>query len=106
LEDKNNNPEIDLLIVKFEDLLSNPKETLQQICNHVDLTFNNDLLPKAEHSIPFGSRYDERWYPLIPEINKKYIGKISNSDIDTIQNICGDVAEKLGYYDTEMRNNN
>ena len=106
LEDKENNPEIDLLIVKFEDLLSNPEETLQKICDHVDLIFNDDLLPKAEHSIPFGSRYDERWYPLIPEINKKYIGKISNKDIDIIQNICGDVAEKLGYNDTEMRNNN
>jgi len=103
LEDINNNPNISLLIVKFEDLLRAPEENLRKICNHVNLEYNDDMLPKAEHIIPFGSRYNERWYPLIPEINKKYIGKISNEDIDIIQGICGNVAEKLGYSDREMR---
>ncbi len=103
LEDINNNPDIGLLIVKFEDLLRAPEENLRKICNHVNLEYNDDMLPKAEHTIPFGSRIRERWYPLMPEINKKYIGKISNKDIDIIQDICGDVAEKLGYSDREMR---
>ena len=103
LEDKKNNPKINLLIVKFEDLLSRPEENLRKICDHVDLEYNDDMLPKPEHTIPFGSRIRERWYPLIPEINKKYIGKISNHDIDIIENICGDVAEPLGYSADKMR---
>ena len=106
LEDKKNNPKIDLLIIKFEDLLKNPEENLRRICDHVDLEYNDDMLPKAEHTIPFGSRIRERWYPLMPEINKKYIGNISNNDIDIIQSVCGDVAEKLGYSDNEMREKN
>ena len=103
LEDKNNNPKIDLLVIQFEELLKEPEKILRQICDHVELDYNDDMLPKAEHTIPFGTRFNERWYPLMPEINKKYIGNISSKDIDIIKNICGDVAEKLGYSDTEMR---
>jgi hypothetical protein len=61
------------------------------------------MLPKPEHTVSFGSRITGRWYPLKPDINKKYIGNISNEDIDIIHAICGETAEKLGYYDTEMR---
>ena len=103
LEDKKNNPEIDILIVRFEDLLRDPEENLRKICKHIDLKFNEDMLPRPEHTVSFGSRIIGRWYPLMPDINKKYIGKISNHDIDIIHAICGNVAEKLGYHDTEMR---
>lgn len=103
LEDKRNNPDIDILIVRFEDLLQNPEKNLRKICNHVELEFHEDMLPKPEHTVSFGSRYPGRWYPIMPNINKKYIGNISNKDIDIIRDICGDVAERLGYSDTEMR---
>lgn len=106
LEDKKNNPKIDLLIIQFEELLSNPEEKIREICTHIGLKYNDDLLPKAEDIIPFGSSRKARWYPLKPEINKKYIGKISNKDIDIIKSICGNIAEKLGYSDINMRKNN
>jgi len=106
LEDKKNNPEIDLLTIQFEELLKKPEKVLRQICAHIELDYNDDMLPKAEHTIPFGTRYNERWYPLMPEINKKYIGNISKQDINIIKSICGDVAEKLGYSDNEMKKNN
>jgi len=103
LEDKKNNPEIDILIIRFEDLLQDPEANLRKICKHVELEFDEDMLPKPEHTVSFGSRITGRWYPLMPDINKKYIGNISNEDIDIIHAICGDTAEKLGYFATEMR---
>ncbi len=106
LEDKKNNPDIDILIMKFEDLLSEPEKNLRKVCAHIELEYSDDMLPKAEHTIPFGTRIRSRWYPLVPDINKKYIGKISNKDINIIQSICGDMAEKLGYRAEEMREKN
>lgn len=103
LEDKKKNPDIDVLIVRFEDLLEKPEENLRKICKHVELEFNEDMLPKPEHKVSFGSRITGRWYPLKPNINQKYIGNISNEDIDIIYEICGDLAEQLGYIDSEMR---
>ncbi|MBC7232378.1 MAG: sulfotransferase [Chloroflexi bacterium] len=63
LEDR----EEDMLVVRFEDLLQEPGKTLRQICEHVELEFDEDMLPAAHHKIPFGSRFRDRWYPLDPK---------------------------------------
>jgi len=54
----------DMLLVRFEDLLREPKRFLRQICEHVELEFYEDMLPAPHHKIPFGSRFRDRWYPL------------------------------------------
>jgi len=54
----------DMLVVRFEDLLQQPKRVLRQICEHVELEFYEDMLPAPHHRIPFGSRFQDRWYPL------------------------------------------
>jgi len=51
-------------MVWFEELLQESEKTLQQICEHVELEFLEDMLPAAQHKILFGSRFRDRWYPL------------------------------------------
>ncbi|OPX40855.1 MAG: hypothetical protein B1H13_05220 [Desulfobacteraceae bacterium 4484_190.3] len=54
----------DMLGVCFEDLLQEPEKTLRQLCEHVELEFDEDILPAPHHKIPFGSGFRDRWYPL------------------------------------------
>ena len=46
-----------MLVVWFEELLQESEKTLQQICEHVELEFLEDMLPAAQHKILFGSRF-------------------------------------------------
>lgn len=88
-----------LEVVKFEDVLLDTKETLKRICDAVDLEYKEQMVPKKHHNVPFGSRYRDRWFPIRPDVNKKYFRRMDESDVETIKCICGKVAEKMGYGD-------
>ena len=69
--------QIPYLVVRYEDLCTNPVETMKKICSFVDLPFNNlDLtrLDKSQSHTIFGNPmrtdahkrqklvYDDRWH--------------------------------------------
>jgi len=93
LEDR----EEDMLVVRFEDLLQEPKKTLWQICKHVELEFLEDMLPAPHHKIPFGSRFRDRWYPLSHKRALHYIEKATPEELKIISARCGALARELGY---------
>jgi len=84
-------------VVKFEDVLLDTKETLKRICDAVDLEYKDQMVPKKHHNVPFGSRYRDRWFPIRPDVNKKYFKKMNKNDAEIIKCVCGKVAEKMGY---------
>jgi hypothetical protein len=83
--------------VRFEDILSKTESELIKICNFLQLDFRKDMVPSAEHKLPLGSKYEERWYPLNPKINDRYLKELPEDYKKIIASICGPVAEKLGY---------
>ena len=93
LEDKGD----DMLVVRFEDLLQEPERELRRICGHVELEFDEDMLPALHHRIPFGSRFRDRWYPLSPERALHYIEKATPQELTIIDQRCGAIASDLGY---------
>jgi hypothetical protein len=90
-----------LHIVRFEDVLREPAEEVQQVCDHVDLEFDPDMLPQAHHELPLGSRFRDRWYPLEPDRPMNYLDELWDSmgveGIEIIRSRCGKYAEKFGY---------
>ncbi|MBN1224349.1 MAG: sulfotransferase [Candidatus Aminicenantes bacterium] len=92
-------------IVRFEDLLRDPACMMREICEFVELSFDEDLLPQPHHRIPLGSRFLDRWYPLEPERDRGYLEQIRKSELDILESRCGKLAEELGYgtnLDTEQ----
>jgi len=87
----------DMLVVRFEDLLQEPEKTLRQICEHVELEFDKDMLPAPHHRIPFSSRFRNRWYPLSLDRALHYIKKATLEELKIINARCGLLAKELSY---------
>ena len=87
----------DMLVVRFEDLLREPKRVLRQICEHVELDFHQDMLPAPHQKIPFGSRFRDRWYPLSLKRALHYIEKATPEELKIVSARCGALASELGY---------
>lgn len=86
-----------LKILRFEDLLSAPEETLKEICRFADLEFQSDMLPKPGQ-LPRGSRFPGRWYPLRRDVNQAYESEIDREAIQIVNEACGRaLIETLGY---------
>ena len=85
------------LRVKFEDLLADPEKIVKSLCNFAELEYNPDMLPHPHHRLPFGIKYEERWYPLRPDINEPYLNQIPQKFVDMIYDKCGKYAELYGY---------
>ena len=86
-----------MLVVRLEDLLREPAAHLKRICEHVELSFSERLLPHPDDKMPLGSRFRDRWYPL--DVNRvlHYIDKATPDELALIHEICGDLADELGY---------
>ena len=94
LEDRKEN----MLIIRFEDILQDQTTYMRKICEFIELDFNDDMLPQPHHKIPFGSRFPDRWYPLQPDRNKKYIQEIGKKEIEILSKHCQDFALQFGYH--------
>ncbi len=88
----------EILILQFEQILKSPHGKMKQLCDFVELEFGEDMLPQPDHKIPLGTTYRNRWYPLRPEVNQKYLSKITKEEIKVIEKRCGELASQFGYY--------
>lgn len=86
-----------MLIVQFEDLLRRPYENLERICKFAGLSFDDRMLPHDGDSVPLGSRYLDRWYPLRTDVNESYMSQLTPEIVDLIAVQCAALAEELGY---------
>jgi len=97
LEDKEKNNNLNMLVIRFEDILKSPVKNLKKICDFVELDFIEDMVPQPHHKIPFGSRFPERWYPLRPNLEQKYLKKIKKEEIRIVSEWCQELALRFGY---------
>ncbi len=82
---------------QFEQILQYPKERIEELCGFLGLDFRPDLLPSPDDTVPLGSRFRDRWYPLRPDVNEKYFDDVSEEHLDYIEERCGELAVRLGY---------
>lgn len=84
-------------VMHFEQFLTDPAASLQELCAFLDLTYSDDLLPQPHHTVPFGSRFRDRWYPLRLGVNRSYLTEMPPHLIELIADRCAPIAEQLGY---------
>lgn len=85
------------MIVKFEDILNKPEENLKDICDFLELEYNDVMLPNENDKIPFGSMRRKRWYPLNANVNEKYLREIKKEHLEIITKSCREYIEILNY---------
>jgi len=83
--------------VRFEDVLKRPEETVQIVCEHLDLPYDSSYLPGPQDRIPFGSKYDKKWYPLRAGVNRKHLEKMDEQHVEVVHKHCGALANQFGY---------
>lgn len=82
---------------RFEDFLTKPEKSVKLLCKFLGLNYYENMIPQPHHSIPFGTRYSKRWYPLKENVNKKYFKEILPANKEKILIKCGNLANTLGY---------
>lgn len=89
------------LVQSFEELLRQPKETLLQLCSFLDLPFREEMLPTQYDTLPLGStgssEGDHKWYPIRPNVNRKYLNELEPWMVDVLRPYVGTLAEKWRY---------
>jgi hypothetical protein len=91
-----------ILLLKYEDLISNQLEAMQMVCNFLDIEFENQMINfyKSKMSITNASKTDN-WRNLNKEIisnnSKKYESDLSSDQIQFIEYVCSTEMEYLGY---------
>lgn len=84
-------------VMAFEHILTDPVSSVRELCDFLDLSYREDLLPQPHHTIPLGTRFRDRWYPLNPEVNDAYLARAAPEHLKIIERRCGATAERLGY---------
>ncbi|MEM7540206.1 MAG: sulfotransferase [Pseudomonadota bacterium] len=97
LEDR----EDDLKIWKFEDLLADPPQVIEEICQHVELAYDPAILPGPNDEVPWGSAFDafnkRKWYPMRPNVSSGYLEDMPSWAKAHLNERAGELIHKLGY---------
>jgi len=87
----------DALTIRFEDFLREPESGLRLILDRIGLSPQDDLLPQPTHRMPIGSASREKWYPLRPTVNDRYLAEIPKAACEIIEAEVGDIAKRFDY---------
>jgi hypothetical protein len=85
------------MVVRFEDVLTDPERQLRSICRFAELEFTGDMLPRPDQKMPFGCLRRDRWYPLNTDVNSRYLRRISPDQVEIVARYCAPYADMLGY---------
>jgi hypothetical protein len=83
------------LALRFEDFLQNPAGVIRAVCAATGLVYDDDLVPRAEHRMPFATLpWDRKWFPLQSD---EWRDKVGDEEARIVEEECGEVAAQLGY---------
>jgi hypothetical protein len=88
---------VPMLVVRYEDFLADPRSVVQEICRFAELDFHEEMVPAAGQKIPIGSMSPEKWYPVRPSENERYLSGIDTRIVALLEERGADVIEALGY---------
>jgi hypothetical protein len=88
---------IPLHVVQFEQLIARPEAELARVCEFLGLSFEAEMLPTAHQRMPWGSRFQDRWYPVKSDINRSYEERIDRLVLDAVNARSVDIIRRLGY---------
>lgn len=88
---------VNFVVIKYEDLLSDPRESLQKICSGLNIPFETMMLEyhKKGKGVSIGNTRNDQ--PLMKNNNNKWLNAFEKKEIDFITEICRSTAERFGY---------
>ncbi|WP_251961513.1 sulfotransferase family protein [Salinibacter ruber] len=84
-------------IIKFEELVQAPEETLRTVLGIADLSYEEGLLPQEHHTLPLGASEGHKWHPIRTGLNEKYLDSIDKYKIKSVKERVKEIANNLGY---------
>ena len=92
-------------VVKFEDVINNPKKEIKELCSKLGLTFNEEMLYVNKFKSKMGGRWDPNHHSsfkdIAGKISTKPIGRwkkhLSSEDLFLIELALMDIMKKFDY---------
>ncbi|MBC8484920.1 MAG: sulfotransferase domain-containing protein [Bacteroidetes bacterium] len=88
---------LNFMVARFEDFLIDPRNFLKEICDFVELEFDEKMVPASNQRSTYFGQMKSRWYPLRQDANSRYLNELTNDEIDIIKLNCGELIDKFGY---------
>lgn len=88
--------------VKYEDILGNPKKTLNKICESFEINFHENMLEFGKSANEIISVDERSWKkevfgPLLKNNKNKWHGVLKNWQVALTESVCRDLMVKFGY---------
>lgn len=88
--------------VCYEELTSNPREVVSNLCKFLNIEFKEDMLAfhqssEAQNAASSSSLWQNVVQPIMSQNSKKFMKEMSEEDIRIIESVTGDVMDRLGY---------
>jgi len=92
-------PASNMLLVRYEDLLTQPNESLQKICNFLSIDFEEDMLRFHQSSNKYiGQHHSDLIFKAIDDSNIiKWKKLLTQNEINMFQFVAGKSLKKYGY---------
>lgn len=94
--------------LRYEDLVSSPKEKTIEICDFLNLEYSKEMLSFFSRINDLPITLPKNHLNLLKPINASQVGKykkvLSNNEIELIDFICRDFAKRYEYYPTTNKN--
>lgn len=90
------------IIVRYEDLISNPETKLRHICDFLELDYESRMIEfhKSKESKDEASK-TKYWENLVQPVMKnnkaKFLRELSSREINLFETVAGEVLKVLGY---------
>jgi len=88
---------VQMLPVRYEDLLSDTSGTLRRICEFCELEFHPQQLPGPDQRFPLCFPSDHKWFPIHTKENAKYLGNLDTRLVEALNERAATLIERLGY---------
>jgi len=87
------------LFIRFEDMIKDLKTTMINVCNHLDLPFDETMLSYNKKESHFKINQENRHTFKKPDIKlaDKWMNQLSKHEINIVENVSGELLSELKY---------
>ena len=91
-----------VMTVRYEDILTSPKSTLEQVCYFLEIDFEEQMLEfHSNNQTVNNAKRIKDWAnlakPVLKNNHKKYVSALSQREVLWVESVCGLEMERFGY---------
>lgn len=91
-----------LMVIKYEDLISEPEKYMKKLCAMIEVQYDASVLnyyqsEESKKTAESGKMWENVAKPILKNNKQKYLKELADDEVKIFESIAGDVLEKLGY---------